>query len=442
MNFVKKILTLLAIILPILSSVAQTEGNVPNRLVIKNYAGENQGYMLDYFDDIFFARVEGEVLAEVKMKEIRTGYISISIVRTIDCKTYRLMIVPTTIASQLDDDSKVISFVTSYDTVLAPLLDVDYAELVLPSYLSPETEYTIFTVGLDEYGTAAGVVRVPFVTPTPEITGNPHVDAKVTATEPDSFTVAFSPNDDVRNYWILAGEKGSIQEQYQANASQLGLANFTSMITTFGLSCQGDYEYTWNDLFPNTEYEVFVAMNDINGWFAPYELFRVSTSSLGGSGDAYVDINVESYTLADWNGVEYPTLSVSYSPNDQACGYRMAIYTQSDYDLNQDIFNQNLCSDPEIPTSNWYHFTPDTCDYIIAQSVPVVIIAAAKNAEGVWGNINTVRFTTPESIDTTDAQPNATAIIGRKSKSSVPAALTKGVVPKTLNIMPGTVIGK
>lgn len=442
MNYMKKILILLAIIIPALSSVAQTEDNLPNRLLIKNYAGDIQSYLIDYFDEIFFTRVEGEVLAKVKINEIRNEYISLSIVRTLECKSYRFMIVPTTVADQLDSDLKVISYVLSFDTNYVPFMTSDYAELILPSSLPPETEYTIFTVGMDEYGTAAGVDRVPFVTPSPEITGDPHVDVMVTASEIDSFTVSFSPNDDVKNYWILAGEKNSIQEQYQANAALLGFTSFSNMIASLGILCQGDFEYTWNDLVPNTDYDVFVVMTDVNGWFAPYELFSVSTSSLGGSGDAYVDINVESYTLSDWDGETVPTLSVSFAPNDQACGYRMALYTQSEYDINPDSCNQRLCSDPIIPTSNWFYYTPDTCAYPVAHAVPVVIIAAAKNAEGVWGNVNTVRFTTPESIDDSNSRLNAPAIVGRKSKSSVPAPFAKGFIPKARYTVPRAVVGK
>ncbi|MDE6653742.1 MAG: hypothetical protein K2K37_05075, partial [Muribaculaceae bacterium] len=308
--------------------------------------------------------------------------------------------------------------------------------------LLPESEYTLFTVGQDEYGTDAGVDRVPFVTPSPEITGNPHVESNVISTEPNSFTMAFYPNDDVRNYWVLAGEKGSIQEQYEANASQLGLANFSSMISTFGILCQGDFEYTWNDLVPNTDYEVFVAIADVNGWFAPYQMFRTSTLSLGGSGDAYVDINVESYAFADWDGVLLPTLSVSYVPNDQACGYRVALCSQIEYDLNPDGYNHDLCSEPIIPTSNWYHYSPDTCDYPIAQSVPVVILAAAKNADGVWGNVNTVRFTTPDSIEDNDSQPEANVKAAKKECSPIPAAFAKGILPKGLNCKPRAVVSR
>lgn len=441
MNTMKKILNFLAFILIAFTSAAQTDGIVPNRLLINSLTGETKGYCIDYLDDISFARVEGEVLANVRIKEITTSYLTLSIVRTLECKTYKLLIVPATVAKQLDDDLKVIAYINALGSDVY-FLNTDFQDFVLPTYLAHESEYTLFTVGQDEYGTDAGVVRVPFVTPSPEIAGNPYVDAKVTATGVDYFTIAFTPNDDVQYYWILAGEKGSIQEQYEANAPLLGLANFSSMISTFGILCKGDFEYTWKNLDPNTDYEVFISITDVNGSFAPFEMLPTSTLYIGGSGDAYVDINLESFTIADWGGYVAPTLSVSYAPNDQACGYRVALFKQSDYDSNPDGFDQSLCSDPAIPTSNWYFYTADTCDYVIEPATDMVVIAAAKNADGVWGNINKLRFTTPSSIEDYESQPEGKLKIARKDNAPVPATFAKGIIPKTSILMPRIIVGR
>lgn len=207
------------------------------------------------------------------------------------------------------------------------------------------------------------------------------------ATTLDSFTVSFTPNEDVQTYWILASEKGTMQAQYEMFGPMFGFSNFSNMIQMWGIPCSSNYEYTWTQMAPNTDYEVFVAMTDVNGWFAPYETYEVSTASLGDSGDAYVDIEVGAYELTDWYDEMAPTLTVSFTPNDQASCYRMSVVKADAYDSDPEGYNQDLCSDPWMPTSNWFVYTPASYDYRIEPATSIVIIAAAKNADNVWGEI-------------------------------------------------------
>ena len=71
-----------------------------------------------------------------------------------------------------------------------------------------------------------------------------------------------------------------------------------------------------------------------------------------------------------------------------------------------------------------------------------MIIAAAKNADGVWGNVNTVRFTTPDSIEDNDSQLGTNVKTAKKESSPIPVAFAKGIMPKSLNGMPRAVVGR
>lgn len=427
----KKIAILLAAVLTASAGYAQqTEETTPNRILVTNTAGNYTGYVIDYLSDISFARVDGEVLANIEIDEVNLTEMTLSITRTPECFSYKLAVLPQVTANRLTDDVSAIKYINSLPSGQVPVLYEDYDKGTLSGIeLNPESDYTIFTIGIDRYGVEAGVARASFSTPAPEIEGNPHVDIKVTETTRYSFTVLFQPNEDVQNYWILSGEKGTMQAQYEMFAPMFGFSNFSDMIKMWGVACEDEYEFTWSQMAPNTEYEVFVAMTDVRGSFAPYEVYEVATDALGGSGDAYVDIEVGNYELTEWEDGMGPALTVSYTPNNQSSCYRMAIYSASYYNENSEECNQELCSDPWMPTSNWFQYEAVTYDYRIEPANEIVIIAAAKNGDGVWGEVNVVNYTTPDSLDGYEPASVQKAIKARGNVKNA-VSLSKGVIPQ------------
>lgn len=429
----KKIAILLAAALTATASFAQTEEAAPNRILVTNTAGSYKGYVIDYLDNISFARVDGEVLANVVIDEVGLTEMTLTVTRTQACEYYKLAVIPGVTASQLTDDVNAIRYINSLPSSMVPVLYEDFDKGKLTGIeLNPESDYTIFTVGVDKYGVEAGVARASFSTPAPEIEGNPHVDAEVTASTLDSFTVKFTPNEDVQCYWILAGEKGSMQQQYEMFGPMFGFSNFSDMIKMWGIQCEDEYEYTWTQMSPNTEYEVFVAMTDINGWFAPYEVYEASTATLGGSGAASVEIEVGDYALTDWYGEIAPTLTLTFTPNDQASCYRMDVISESAYDENPEQYKEELCSDPWMPMTGWFEYSAASYDYRIEPGTAVVIIAAAKNADGVWGEVNEVRYTTPDTLEGYEPAHASKKIVARGNRKNA-VALGKGVVPQLKN---------
>lgn len=429
----KKTAILLAAVLTGAVAFAQTEEAAPNRILVTNTAGSYTGYVIDYLDEVSFARVDGEVLANVEIDEVGLTEMTLSVTRTDECMYYKLAVIPGVTAKQLTDDVRAIRYINSLPSDQVPVLYQDFDKGKLTGIeLNPESDYTIFTIGVDRYGVEAGVARAAFTTPAPEITGNPHVEAELVDATLNSFTVSFKPNDDVQSYWVVAGEKGTMQSQYEMFGPMFGFSNFSDMIRMWGIETQGESEHTWTQMAPNTVYEVFIAMTDVNGWFAPYEVIEVSTASLGGSGDAYVDIEVGAFELTDWYGEMAPTLTISYTPNDQASCYRMDVIRQSAYDEDPDAYNQELCSDPWMPMTGWFMYDPVSYDYKIEPATSIVIIAAAKNADGVWGDVNTVRYTTPDTLEGYEPElPEGTTFkIAKRADKVNASVVSRGVLPK------------
>lgn len=214
----KKYQILLASLLTATAAFAQTDsiGEAPNRILVTNANGNYKGFVIDHLDAINFARVDGEVLAKVEVNEVATDSLRLTVKRTPDCQYYKLAVISQTIANQMPNDLSAISYINSMPSSMVPVLSEDFDNGLLSGVtLQADSDYAIMTVGFDNYGVEAGVFRCDFSTPAPVIVGNPQVEAEVVDTRLDSFTISFTPNDDVQSYWCVAGEKGVMQSQYE-----------------------------------------------------------------------------------------------------------------------------------------------------------------------------------------------------------------------------------
>lgn len=392
----KKPAILLASLAIAAASAFAQDTTEPNRLLINNTIGNYTGYVLDRIQEITFARVDGEVKANVEISDVQLDQMTVSITKTESCLTYYIDILPATMADKWDDLA-VISYVERSNPTL--YFD-DYTNATLTGVeFKPATDYVLVTIGRDGYGVSDGVVRAPFTTPKPEIVGKPEVKAEVVDQQLKSFSIKFTPNDDVSTYYCVAGEKGTLMEQYEFFASMMGLTSFTDMIISWGLPRQGENIVNWTDMAPNTEYDVYYVALDINGTPADYQLIEVSTLALGGDGEAKVDIEILEYEYADWYGEMLPSQYIGFTPNDQASCYRLGVYLASSYDPKAEEIKTELKTDPWMPTANWFFYEPMVTDFQINPNTECVAIAAAKNGNGEWGEVTEVRFTTPEEAE-------------------------------------------
>lgn len=392
----KKFSIFLASLLTGVAAIAQTQPvENPNRLIMTDATQNSKSYVLDRVSELSFARINGEVKAEVQVLSATTQALNLNIQRIDNCMGFKVAVLPYVTAAQLTDPARAIDFINnncSYGTYYEDFTNGQLTGIELKA----GGEYSVMTIGIDELGTDVDVCRADFTIPAANIVGNPKVECTLVDAQRESFTVAFKPNADVSKYYCVAAEKGEIERQYLQFGPMYGATSMTELIRIWGIEREGDTEGVWNGMAPNTEYEVFVVALDVNGNPAPYQVFNCSTLSLGGEGEAKVTITPGDYKLANWGGQMLPSQFFTFTPNDQAASYRLGVYTKEQYDKQREEIRAQLCSEPPVPEMvNWFFYAELTTDFQINPNTTVVAIAAAKNIKGEWGPITELEMTTP-----------------------------------------------
>lgn len=391
------------------------DSETPNRLLI--HQGYNTtGYNMEKVDSLTFARVEGEVAANVEIFEYNLDTVVLSVTRTPSCVGFMIGIEGSIIIASMTDDQ-----IAQYISTQSPTKyyqDFESATLTGIS-LQAGTEYSVITVGIDEYGVFGDVKTVEFTTEDPNVVGDPHVEAELIEANLYDFTIGFTPNQYVSKYYCVADRKGLLQQQYEQFAPMFGFTNIGEMITMWGIERTGKTSNQWTQLAPNTEYEVYIQAYDAAGNMAPYQVFETSTLPLGGEGTAEVTITLGEYKLTEWyddqgNPVMLPSQFITFTPNDQASAYRLGVYFEREYDQYKEEIQQELCSENTMNMAYWFQHEELTTDYQIDPNTACVAIAAAKNINNEWGPVTELRFTTPAEAAT---KSNSGRISARKFNS-------------------------
>ena len=396
----KFLLTLLSAIL-CLSVFAQDID--PNRLLIIEKSGNYKSYVVDKLDYIEFRNVEGEVAADIEILEVTLEQVLVSITRTQSCQAFKLTCYPSVRIANASDDA----IAATVDAEVKDSYWQDFPQAAMSgANLEPKTDYTLVTVGYDSYGTVCDVRKAEFTTPAVPLVGDPQVAVELVDVQKFEFTLKFTPNADVSKYAYVAGAVGELEAQYAQFAPMFGFSNMGDMIAMWGVPCEGETEFTWKDMQPGTDYEVFIQAYDAAGTMADYQVYTLTTESLGGEGEANVTITLGKYELADWWGEKLPSQFITFTPNDQSAAYRFAVYTADQYDPQADAIKADLCTEPPMPIADWFFYEEITTDYQIDPNTECVAIAAAKNITGEWGPITEIRFTTPAEANNPAAAPS------------------------------------
>lgn len=416
----KKLSLALASLALSFSAFAQEAQSEPNRLLIYDTNNNFEGYVLDRVQNLQFARVDGVAQAEVEISDVTLESVTLDITMSEECWSYAIDVVPQTVSNMfVDNPLAAISYVNRYGS--SSRYYEDFTDGILSGVeFKPSTDYTIVTIGYDGYGVADGVCMANFTTPAKPLVGEPYVEASVVDRTLYSFTVHFEPNADVMEYYTVAGAVGELQSQYEMFGPMFGFSNIADMIMAWGLAKTEAEDNTWDNMAPNTEYEIYIVALDAEGTPAPYQVFNVSTLAKGGDGESQIDITLGDYMPMDWDGVMKYSQFITFTPNDQTSEYRFNCYTADVYDENAEDIKAYLCSDPEMPTAYWFFYEPFTNEYQIDPGTECVVIAAGKNGNGEWGAVNELRFTTPneEDLDNPTSKPASKskgALLSRKA---------------------------
>lgn len=391
----------------------------PNRMLVISQGGSYTSYAINNVDEVRFATVEGEVAAKIQINSFSLTELDINVQRTESCQSFLINVLPNVIAKQLKENP--LGAEAQLKRANSPQYFQDFENGKLSGMeLETGTEYAVVTLSYDQYNTPCQVETAVFTTEGPNIVGDPKVECTVTDSTLDTISFKFVPNNDVSKYYFVIGEKGTIQEQYDMFAPMYGFVNIGQLVQMWGGEGPGGetYEYTYKDLNPNTEYELYVQPCDVNGNFTDVMIINCSTAKKGGSGEAIVTITAGDYKLADWDGQMLPSQFFTYTPNDQTWCYRIGVYKEDQYNQEKDLIIEDLQSAPPMPAAYWFQYETLTTDYQIDPGVAVVAIASAKNADGIWGPVTELRYTTPATAPTSAPAKTAGRIQARADRTA------------------------
>ncbi len=236
--------------------------------------------------------------------------------------------------------------------------------------------------------------------------GNPQVTMTPKEINATSVSLTFTPNADVKSYYCVQFDKGTLEQQFNQWKAMMGFKSYGDMIVAWGSERKTQITETWKNLAPNTEYDIYVQCLDQNGEQAPLQCFNVKTLNQGGSGEAKVSIDVKEF--GQENGAYFQR--VIYTPNDQTSRFYDLIITEDGYkELGgaegvKQLFKQDYDADPEA-RAYYAQYATDDARWNAEYATKYHACAIAVNANEQWGPMTDIEFHTQGYVD-----PNATSI--------------------------------
>lgn len=391
----KKIFSILILVLIGMSLHAQTN---PNRLLVRDKLGNVKGFLAERVDSLFFVSEDGRVAADLEFK----GYnpddasITVSVKRTPGCRAFRIDCVPAVSMSYMKDDASIANY---FDTKGGSFYYEDFTEGKMSGFefdFKDNTSYSVITVGYDQYGIACSSSRADFTTPRTPVVGNPQVEWAVTSVGTDNLSMKFTPNSDVSGYGICLFEKGEAEAQFEQWGPMFGFSNLGEMIMQFsGKLHESVYETTWNDLVPNTEYEIYIQPLDSKGTYADLIVAPATTKAQGGTGIAEVSIAIGEFGGDETDGYWQ---QVTFTPNSEVALYRAMLIEKAAFESpewgEEKIVEYLKSEQPENPY--WDLYATDDSKWNSDPGKEYVAFAMGKNINGEWGPLTRKEYSTPQ----------------------------------------------
>lgn len=397
----KKLFTILALALATITASAQTD--VPNRMLIKQGSNPQlpttKGFAIDMVQEVNFARVDGEIKANIAFDgygktENGEDMLKLAVTRTESCESYCIDVLPANIAKQYTDET----MASYFEQKNTQKFYQDFTSGQLTGItLKGNTEYTVVTLGYDQYGVPGETSRADFTTPKEQTLGTPSVTWTVDETTGTSFTITVTPNADCKEfYWCQFG-KGEAQQQFEQFGPMFGCANLSDMIKRF--SFVGYTEATtntWNGLLPLTDYEVVVLPVDKNDVYGDLVYIPVTTAKQGGDGVAEVTIT---YKEVGGDAEKGYYLPLTFTPNDQTSIHHDLLIEKDVYDKNytDESFATLIKSDtnPFNPYDNYWNYVGvDDATWNCDPGKTYYAVSIAKNGNGEYGPLAKVEIAT------------------------------------------------
>lgn len=423
----KKLFTILALALATLTASAQTD--VPNRMLIKQGNEQNptiKAFAINKVQEVNFARVDGEIKATIAFdsyvkKDDGQDMLKLAITRSESCESYCIDVLPANLAKLYDDDT----MAKYFEQKNAKKMYEDFTSGELTGIeLKGNTNYTVITLGYDQYGVPGETSRADFTTPKEQTVGTPSVTCNFDEITGTSFIVTVTPNADCGEYFLVQLGRGELEKQFEEWGARMGYANIGDMIKGFAWYGHNEvYTQTFGDLLPCTDYDLIILPTDVNGTYGDIITVPVTTAKQGGDGVAEMTITYQEVGGDAENGYYLP---VTYTPNDQTSIHH-------DLLIEKNFFNQNYTDESlaALMKSDTNPFNPyDTYWNAIGvknekwnctPGETYYAVSIAKNANGEYGPFAKVEIVT--------APKNASAKVA-KAENGVANRIAKAAKAK------------
>lgn len=248
--------------------------------------------------------------------------------------------------------------------------------------------YTALFLPYDEIGCAGNVKRVEFTVPNGKLAGDPQIKVDFTNITTTGYTATLTPNKDVKGYFFLNMETNdpTLDQMMQ----MMRIPDLKHYIVQLGADFktrkphEGVQKSVMTDFKPGTSYTVYVVLIDADGQYSDVQKFTVTTEKKGTSETAHVSIEVKDITKTEATVVNTPDANTST--------YRETIVEKALYNEENIIkYLQETPDNMSLPylsgpyTYTWSDLKPGTAYYAVAM---------AKNADGKWGPLTKVEFST------------------------------------------------
>ena len=416
----KKILSTLALSLAMLTASAQSQ---PNRLIVHQKSGGFTSYRLGSVDSLSFYNIEGDVRADVKINDYKTGdtgdTLWVAVTKTPACSSYRIDVLPSVRVNAYSDDV-IANYFNQQKGATAFYDDFTNAQLTgFSTKFEPDTKYTVFTLGYDQLGTPCEVSRAEIETPVGDIVGNPQVACTVTKADYQALTFSFKPNEDVSSYYITIFPEGEAEAQFNQWGPMFGFANMSAMIKQFGRDAyEGEMEHTINSLNPGTDYELYILPLDAEGNNGKLQITKCKTKAMGGEGKSVMTITVKDDFTDQGNGVY--TQTVVYTPNDQTNLHRDMVVDKVMFEDKNGSWKGDeskiveYLQTPNTMDPNWDQYGEDVATWGVEANTAYIAYSIGQNAKGEWGELAKKEFTTPAAGASAPAYAPATSTVMKR----------------------------
>ena len=381
-------------LLALLPTLAMAQSS--ERMLIYSKSGEVLPYRIEHIDSIKFLTDEVDLSLNPTVaahENGKTGWMKLKVgALGGDVQRLQVVIPESYMIANMDDMQCLRLFTPEMAARMGvQIFDVEGDKEYDLSGLQQGYTYTALFLPYDKIGCAGNVKRVEFTVPKGKLAGNPQIKVNFSDITTTGYTATLTPNDDVKGYFFLNMETNdpSLDQMMQ----MMRVPDLKHYIVQFGADFnthkphEGVQESVMTEFKPGTSYTVYVVLIDKDGQYSDVQKFTVTTQKKGTSATAHVSIEVKDITKTE--------ATIVNTPDENTSSYRETIVEKSLYNeadmikyLQETPDNMSLPDHSEPYTWTWPELKPGTTYYALAM---------AKNADGKWGPLTKVEFTTKSS---------------------------------------------